>query len=106
MGLCHVRRCEFMYCYYYSISPSLYLPCLSPPSLLSQSYSAALELLNIALQLSDYQQDDGDTESLLLAMLFPIGSHCDDNPLFVLCRNDPCSFTWTGEEHIHQVGIK
>ena len=57
----------------------------------------------MALHLSDYREDDEEAESLLLAMLFPPGSHCDDNPLFILCRNDPCSFTWTGEEHINQV---
>ncbi|CAD5229165.1 unnamed protein product [Bursaphelenchus okinawaensis] len=25
-----------------------------------------------------------------------------DSPLFILCYNDTCSFTWTGEEHINQ----
>ena len=72
-------------------------------SLSVQSYSAAIELLDLALLLSDYQEDDEEAESLLLAMIFPPGSHCDDNPLFILCRSDPCSFTWTGEEHINQV---
>ena len=57
----------------------------------------------MALQLSDYQEGDEETEAILLAMLYPPGSHPDDNPLFLLCRGDPCSFTWTGEEHIHQV---
>ena len=42
-------------------------------------------------------------EELLVSMFYPPGSHPDDNPLFILCRNDPCSFTWTGEDHIHQV---
>lgn len=36
-------------------------------------------------------------------MLYPPDSHQDDNPVFVVCRNDACSFTWTGEEHIQQV---
>uniref|UniRef100_A0A914YMX1 E3 ubiquitin-protein ligase UBR5 n=1 Tax=Panagrolaimus superbus TaxID=310955 RepID=A0A914YMX1_9BILA len=28
--------------------------------------------------------------------------HSDDSPLFILCYNDTCSFTWTGDEHINQ----
>ena len=55
-------------------------------------------LLDLADQLSAGQQDD-----TLISMLYPADSHPDDNPVFVLCRNDPCSFTWTGEEHIQQV---
>ncbi|KER30873.1 hypothetical protein T265_02799 [Opisthorchis viverrini] len=34
--------------------------------------------------------------------LFPYDSHPDDSPLFLLCYNDTCSFTWTGPEHIRQ----
>ena len=45
---------------------------------------------------------DGD-QARLLAALYPSDCHPDDNPVFVLCRNDNCSFTWTGEMHIHQV---
>ena len=54
-------------------------------------------LFDLADQLSSGQ------EEVLLSMLYPSDSHPDDNPVFVLCRNDPCSFTWTGEEHIQQV---
>lgn len=42
---------------------------------------------------------------LLMSMLYPSDSHLDDNPIFILCRNDPCSFTWTGESHIQQVRV-
>lgn len=42
-------------------------------------------------------------ESVLTAAVFPIGSRADDSPLFLLCMNDTCSFTWTGDEHINQV---
>ncbi len=38
-------------------------------------------------------------------MLYPPDCHPDDNPVFVVCRNDTCSFTWTGEEHIQQVCV-
>ncbi len=40
----------------------------------------------------------------LMPFVFPPGSRPDDSPLFVLCYNDTCSFTWTGDEHINQVG--
>lgn len=30
------------------------------------------------------------------------GTRPDDSPLFILCYNDTCSFTWTGEEHVNQ----
>uniref|UniRef100_A0A1I7ZEE7 Polyprotein n=1 Tax=Steinernema glaseri TaxID=37863 RepID=A0A1I7ZEE7_9BILA len=37
-------------------------------------------------------------------LVFPqgTGTRVDDSPLFMLCYNDTCSFTWTGEEHINQ----
>uniref|UniRef100_A0A915CIQ6 E3 ubiquitin-protein ligase UBR5 n=3 Tax=Parascaris univalens TaxID=6257 RepID=A0A915CIQ6_PARUN len=41
-------------------------------------------------------------ESIINAAIFPAGSKPDDSPLFVLCVNDTCSFTWTGDEHINQ----
>ena len=47
-----------------------------------------------------------DVSSRLLAMLCPPDAHPDDNPVFMICRSDNCSFTWTGEMHIHQVGRK
>lgn len=74
-----------------------------PHSLLSlnlQAYSVALQLLDLALSVSN-----GD-QTRLLAALYPSDSHPDDNPVFVLCRNDNCSFTWTGELHIHQVHLR
>ncbi|XP_033640318.1 E3 ubiquitin-protein ligase UBR5-like isoform X2 [Asterias rubens] len=35
-------------------------------------------------------------------MFYPPGSDPDSSPLYVLCCNDTCSFTWTGTEHINQ----
>jgi E3 ubiquitin-protein ligase EDD1 len=61
-----------------------------------KSYSVALYLLELACDIS------GNDEETLISMIYPHSRHPDDNPLFVLCHNDPCSFTWTGEEHIHQ----
>ena len=62
-----------------------------------QAYCTARMLFDLANQLSSGQEES------LMSMLYPPDSHPDDNPVFVLCRNDPCSFTWTGEEHIQQV---
>ena len=56
-----------------------------------------MQLLDLAVSTAD-----GD-QTRLLAALYPSDCHPDDNPVFVLCRNDNCSFTWTGEMHIHQV---
>ena len=38
-------------------------------------------------------------------MIYPNKERKDDNPLHMLCRNDVCSFTWTGPQHINQVCI-
>ncbi|CAK8697546.1 unnamed protein product [Clavelina lepadiformis] len=38
----------------------------------------------------------------LQTMIYPSDSDADDNPLYMLCCNDTCSFTWTGVEHINQ----
>nr|AZA04905.1 E3 ubiquitin-protein ligase [Anisakis simplex] len=43
-----------------------------------------------------------NADSIINATVFPVGSKPDDSPLFVLCVNDTCSFTWTGDEHINQ----
>ena len=61
-----------------------------------QAYGAALRLLDIAESILSERR--GNMESVL----FPSGSHPDDNPVFIICRGDPCSFTWTGQEHIVQ----
>lgn len=37
-----------------------------------------------------------------IQMLYPNGSLPDHSPLYMLCSNDTCSFTWTGEDHINQ----
>lgn len=70
----------------------------------STSFLINLQAYPVALRLFDFAQSvAGNLEDSLMAMVYPSDSHPDDNPIFVLCRNDTCSFTWTGEEHIHQV---
>lgn len=62
----------------------------------SRAYQAGKVLFNVILQLSS-----GDV-TLRDAMIFPPGSAPDQSPLYVLCCNDTCSFTWTGADHINQ----
>lgn len=45
-----------------------------------------------------------EADSVFMEMICPTGTNPDDSPLYVLCCNDTCSFTWTGAEHINQVG--
>lgn len=47
--------------------------------------------------------DKDDVNSVFMEMICPAGTNPDDSPLYVLCCNDTCSFTWTGAEHINQV---
>lgn len=46
-----------------------------------------------------------DADSVFMQMVCPSGTNPDDSPLYVLCCNDTCSFTWTGAEHINQVSL-
>lgn len=62
----------------------------------SRAYQAAKNLLTVIQQVAN-----GDT-NLRDAMIFPPGSSPDQSPLYVLCCNDTCSFTWTGADHINQ----
>uniref|UniRef100_A0A5K3FCE0 HECT domain-containing protein n=3 Tax=Mesocestoides corti TaxID=53468 RepID=A0A5K3FCE0_MESCO len=40
--------------------------------------------------------------SRLMPYIYPPSARLDDSPLFTLCYNDNCSFTWTGPNHIRQ----
>ena len=64
-----------------------------------KAYSAALTLLDAARRIAAGESD----EKTLMMMVCPDGTHPDDSPLFVLCCNDTCSFTWTGASHVKQV---
>lgn len=65
-------------------------------SVTSRAYQAGKTLFNVILQVSN-----GDA-TLRDAMIFPPGSAPDQSPLYILCCNDTCSFTWTGADHINQ----
>ena len=66
-----------------------------------RNYPTAIKLLKISLLLTSHDPSH-DPSHDFLSMLYPEGSHPDDNPLFVLCHNEPCSYTWTGRDHIMQ----
>jgi hypothetical protein len=70
----------------------------------SRAYTAALILLDLA-QWIIKQEDNDDPDAKrksLYSMIFPPGTNLDNNPLYMLCANDTCSFTWTGAQHINQ----
>ncbi|CAH2068813.1 unnamed protein product, partial [Iphiclides podalirius] len=61
-----------------------------------RAYRAALVLLDAIRSCPDAD------ETQRSAAIFPPNAHSDHSPLLVLCCNDTCSFTWTGQEHINQ----
>ncbi|XP_049887404.1 E3 ubiquitin-protein ligase UBR5 isoform X3 [Pectinophora gossypiella] len=61
-----------------------------------RAYRAALVLLDAIRAVPDAD------ETQRSAAIFPPNAHPDHSPLLVLCCNDTCSFTWTGQEHINQ----
>ena len=70
----------------------------------NRSYPAALVLFDAAQKVSKESSNDLETQKkTLMSMVYPPGSPPDDSPLHVICCNDTCSFTWTGDEHINQV---
>lgn len=69
-----------------------------------RAYTAAVILLDLAQWIIS-QEDNSDPEHiqrLFASMIFPHGTNLDNNPLYMLCANDTCSFTWTGAQHINQ----
>lgn len=68
-----------------------------------RAYSAALHVFTVAQRIAKETASDFESQKkVLMSMVYPRGSSPDDSPLFVLCCNDTCSFTWTGAEHINQ----
>lgn len=72
-----------------------------------RAYSTALRLWSgiedcrNELAKNEAQSNVNETD-FLNEMFLPTNARCDDSPLFVLCYNDTCSFTWTGDEHVNQ----
>ena len=64
-----------------------------------RQYQEANALFTKALELANQTED---VEAELQRYIYPAGSPADMNPLYVLCCNDTCSFTWTKDNHINQ----
>ncbi|XP_058978714.1 E3 ubiquitin-protein ligase hyd isoform X2 [Musca domestica] len=62
----------------------------------NRAYEAGIILLNTILSVAEKDV------AMKNAMIFPPGSPSDQSPLYVICYNDTCSFTWTGADHINQ----
>jgi len=74
-----------------------------------RAYEAALIIFETILKIRNdllEQKSSTTTKStsdlLITNMIFPLGSKLDHSPLYTLCSNDTCSFTWTGDTHITQ----
>lgn len=69
-----------------------------------RAYNAAVILMDLAQWIVSQEKDLDQEQKIKLfnSMIFPMGSHLDNNPLYMLCANDTCSFTWTGAQHINQ----
>ena len=64
-----------------------------------RSYHHANVLFKKAYELAN-QTDEPEED--LIRYIYPAGSPLDHNPLYVLCCNDTCSYTWTRDKHIYQ----
>uniref|UniRef100_A0AAY3ZX24 E3 ubiquitin-protein ligase UBR5 n=1 Tax=Denticeps clupeoides TaxID=299321 RepID=A0AAY3ZX24_9TELE len=69
-----------------------------------RAYPAAITVLEAAQKMAKESGvgEKEDADSVFMEMICPSGTNPDDSPLYVLCCNDTCSFTWTGAEHINQ----
>lgn len=61
-----------------------------------RAYQAGITIFNTIMKISNADAVVRDS------MVFPSGSGADHSPLYVICCNDTCSFTWTGADHINQ----
>ncbi|XP_042320395.1 E3 ubiquitin-protein ligase UBR5-like [Sceloporus undulatus] len=68
-----------------------------------RAYPAAITILETAQKVAKAEATSSEKEEdVFMGMVCPAGTNPDDSPLYVLCCNDTCSFTWTGAEHINQ----
>ncbi len=67
-----------------------------------RAYEAASILFEHSLHFLSNNTTNYTRDLLFTNLIFPLGSRTDQSPLYVLCSNDTCSFTWTGDNHITQ----
>ncbi|XP_053571897.1 E3 ubiquitin-protein ligase UBR5 [Bombina bombina] len=72
-------------------------------SVSGRAYPAAITILETAQKIAKAEAISSEKEDdVFKGMVCPPSTNADDSPLYVLCCNDTCSFTWTGAEHINQ----
>lgn len=67
--------------------------------------TVVLTVLTVILFILAEATSSEKEDDVFMGMVCPSGTNPDDSPLYVLCCNDTCSFTWTGAEHINQVSF-
>lgn len=72
-----------------------------------RAYKEAVHIFHRAKQMVDETAleeglDDDTSHTNMMEYLYPSNSPLDHNPMYVLCCNDTCSYTWTKEKHINQ----
>jgi E3 ubiquitin-protein ligase EDD1 len=70
-----------------------------------RAYKEAISIFersNSLIEELNQMASDEVKEKELLEYLYPSDSPLDHNPIYVLCCNDTCSYTWTKETHINQ----
>jgi hypothetical protein len=69
----------------------------------NEQQSSSSSSVQFFLESSIFESTKLSYQNLLLRMIYPLTStNSDYSPLYTICTNDTCSFTWTGEEHISQ----
>lgn len=61
-----------------------------------RAYSAAIHLFQVSQKISKqlHPNDVEQQKKVFISMIFPRNSNLDHSPLYVLCLNDTCSFSW------------
>ena len=67
-----------------------------------RAYPSALFLFDVAKEFATDSESKIVNQDRLLSMICPADTSGMSSPLYLLCCNDTCSFTWTGTKHIRQ----
>jgi E3 ubiquitin-protein ligase EDD1 len=67
-----------------------------------RAYPSALFLFETAKDFATDPDTKIVNQDRLMSMICPADTSGMSSPLYLLCCNDTCSFTWTGTKHIRQ----
>ena len=87
----------------YRLHTSRYEPGKQPTSVYIDLTQSPCAFIRLRVSQELHPGDAEGCQQTLQSFIYPAGSSADDNPMYVLCCNDTCSFTWTGAEHVNQV---